>query len=47
MDVPAGCKNCANTAEDTFEMEELFGRARVGKQDGDPPPLVQEAIDTW
>eukprot|EP00850_Spirogloea_muscicola_P021824 SM000263S09811 [mRNA] locus=s263:113823:116376:- [translate_table: standard] len=46
-DVVAGCKNCANTAESTFEIESLFGRARVVCQDGDAVPKVQEAIDTW
>eukprot|EP00850_Spirogloea_muscicola_P009891 SM000056S18009 [mRNA] locus=s56:633813:641862:+ [translate_table: standard] len=41
-----GCKNCANTAESTFAIESLFGRARVVCQDGDAVPKVQEAIDT-
>lgn len=41
-----GCKNCANTAERTFIIEEDFGRARVCSQLGDRPALVQEAIDT-
>lgn len=41
-----GCKNCANTAESTFEMEPLWGRARVCNQRADQPALVQEAIDT-
>lgn len=41
-----GCKNCANTAESTFEMEPLWGRARVCSQRADQPALVQEAIDT-
>lgn len=41
-----GCKNCANTAEKTFAIEDEFGRARVQRQDGNHPALVQEAIDT-
>lgn len=41
-----GCKNCANTAESTFEIEPEFGRARVCSQTADRPALVQEAIDT-
>eukprot|EP00270_Netrium_digitus_P014961 TRINITY_DN5170_c0_g1_i1.p1 TRINITY_DN5170_c0_g1~~TRINITY_DN5170_c0_g1_i1.p1 ORF type:complete len:365 (+),score=86.37 TRINITY_DN5170_c0_g1_i1:118-1212(+) len=41
-----GCKNCANTAEATFAIEELYGRARVMDQTGDHPAKIQEAIDT-
>ncbi|KAG0585150.1 hypothetical protein KC19_3G262100 [Ceratodon purpureus] len=40
-----GCKNCANTAPDTFEIEDEFGRARVFCQLGDVRS-AQEAIDT-
>ncbi|CAK9878096.1 unnamed protein product [Sphagnum jensenii] len=40
-----GCKNCANTAPDTFAIEEEFGRARVVSQLGDPT-LAQSAIET-
>lgn len=43
----AGCKNCANCAESTFGIEDLYGRARVFNQKGDCPSKVQEAIDTW
>ncbi|CAI5975843.1 unnamed protein product [Closterium sp. NIES-64] len=41
-----GCKNCANTAEDTFEIEEMWGRARVCNQGGNPPAKIQEAVET-
>lgn len=41
-----GCKNCANTAPDTFAIEEEFGRARVVSQLGDPT-LAQSAVETW
>eukprot|EP00250_Pteridium_aquilinum_P005577 c15649_g1_i1 orf=395-1531(-) len=40
-----GCKNCANTAPKTFEIEEDFGRARVASQCG-RTPAAQQAIDT-
>ncbi|KAG0553693.1 hypothetical protein KC19_12G031600 [Ceratodon purpureus] len=40
-----GCKNCANVAPDTFEIEDEFGRARVHCQLGNVR-LAQEAIDT-
>jgi ferredoxin len=40
-----GCKNCANTAPDTFAIEEEFGRARVVSQLGDPT-LAQSAVET-
>eukprot|EP00249_Psilotum_nudum_P009236 c21806_g1_i1 orf=196-1476(+) len=40
-----GCKNCANTAPLTFDIEGDFGRARVVSQSGDPS-LVQQAIET-
>ena len=48
MDVKlcAGCKNCANVAPDTFQIEDEFGRARVHCQLGNVR-LAQEAIDTW
>lgn len=45
--LPVGCKNCANTAEDTFAIEDLWGRARVCNQHGNSPDKIQEAIDTW
>ena len=41
-----GCKNCANTAPKTFEIEESFGRARAVTQCG-RISSVQQAIDTW
>lgn len=40
-----GCKNCANTAPKTFEIEEEFGRARAVFQCG-RMTSVQQAIDT-
>jgi hypothetical protein len=46
MGCVTGCKNCANTAPDTFAIEEEFGRARVVSQLGDPT-LAQSAIETW
>lgn len=42
----AGCKNCANVAPDTFEIEDEFGRARVHCQLGSVG-RAQEAIETW
>ncbi|GJP47838.1 hypothetical protein CLOM_g7018 [Closterium sp. NIES-68] len=41
-----GCKNCANTAEETFEIEEMWGRARVCNQGGNAPSKIQEAVET-
>ncbi|GAQ89973.1 Molecular chaperone (DnaJ superfamily) [Klebsormidium nitens] len=41
-----GCKNCANCAPQTFDIEPEHGRARVMDQAGEAPELVQEAIDT-
>jgi ferredoxin len=41
-----GCGHCAHTANNTFFLEESYGRARVVRQDGDTEPLIQEAIDT-
>lgn len=41
-----GCMHCANTARNTFFIEESYGRARSFLQDGDPEALVEEAIDT-
>ncbi|MDJ1183101.1 ferredoxin [Roseofilum casamattae] len=41
-----GCRHCAHVARNTFYVEDEYGRARVIQQDGDPEPLVQEAIDT-
>jgi ferredoxin len=40
-----GCKNCANTAPKTFDIEENHGRARVMSQYGNPA-LVEMAIQT-
>lgn len=40
-----GCKNCANTAPKTFEIEMDFGRARVVSQCG-RVSAVQQAIET-
>ncbi|BFI23703.1 ferredoxin [Marchantia polymorpha subsp. ruderalis] len=40
-----GCKNCAHTAPDTFDIEEEFGRARVIAQTGNPV-MIERAIQT-
>ena len=41
-----GCTYCSCVATNTFGMEKNYGRARVFRQDGDDPDLIQEAIDT-
>lgn len=41
-----GCKHCAHVARNTFYIEPDYGRSRVVRQDADPEPLIQEAIDT-
>ncbi|MGC1306658.1 MAG: ferredoxin [Phormidesmis sp.] len=41
-----GCTHCAHVARNTFYIEPDYGRARVIRQDGDSPALIQEAIDT-
>ncbi|KAL2651990.1 hypothetical protein R1flu_020118 [Riccia fluitans] len=40
-----GCKNCAHTAPETFEIEDEYGRARAFSQTGNPV-LVERAIQT-
>lgn len=40
-----GCKHCVHVAANTFYLEPDYGRSRVMRQDGDPTPLIQEAID--
>ena len=40
-----GCKHCVHVAGNTFYLEPDYGRSRVMRQDGDPEPLIQEAID--
>ncbi|NES18324.1 MAG: ferredoxin [Symploca sp. SIO3E6] len=41
-----GCKHCAHVARNTFYIEPSFGKSRVVRQDGDPDPVIQEAVDT-
>ncbi|WP_017327194.1 ferredoxin [Synechococcus sp. PCC 7336] len=41
-----GCGHCAYVARNTFFLEEDYGKSRVMKQNGDPEPLVDEAIQT-
>mmetsp|Transcript_39686 Transcript_39686/g.65507 ORF Transcript_39686/g.65507 Transcript_39686/m.65507 type:complete len:361 (-) Transcript_39686:165-1247(-) len=41
-----GCTNCAAVAQNTFFMEEEFGRARVFLQNGDDDETVQIAVET-
>ena len=41
-----GCTYCSCVATNTFGMEDVNGRARVFRQDGDSSELIQEAIDT-
>ena len=41
-----GCKHCAHVARNTFYIEPDYGRSRVIRQDADPEPVIQEAIDT-
>ncbi|MGD1872394.1 MAG: ferredoxin [Mastigocoleus sp.] len=41
-----GCKYCAHVAQNTFYIEQDYGRSRVVRQDGDSEEIIQEAIDT-
>ena len=41
-----GCTYCSCVATNTFTMENINGRARAIRQDGDSAELIQEAIDT-
>ena len=41
-----GCRYCGNVATNTFIMEDIHGRARAARQDGDDEETIQEAIDT-
>lgn len=41
-----GCGHCAYVARNTFFLEEDYGKSRVMKQNGDPEPLIDEAIQT-
>ncbi len=41
-----GCTYCSCVATNTFAMEDINGRARAIRQDGDSAELIQEAIDT-
>ena len=41
-----GCRYCAHVATNTFIVDELHGRSRAIRQDGDNLETLQEAIDT-
>ena len=41
-----GCQYCVHVANNTFMVDENYGRARVMRQDGDTLETVQEAVDT-
>ena len=41
-----GCQYCVHVATNTFIVDEDLGRARVIRQNGDDPEVVQEAFDT-
>jgi len=41
-----GCRYCSHVARNTFYIEPDYGRSRAIRQDGDPPDLIQEAIET-
>ena len=41
-----GCRYCAHVASNTFLVEEIWGRSRAIRQDGDTTATIQEAIDT-
>ena len=41
-----GCRYCAHVANNTFIVDEEYGRSRAIRQDGDSLDIMQEAIDT-
>ena len=41
-----GCKYCVHVANNTFIVDEDYGRSRAIRQDGDNLDTLQEAIDT-
>ena len=41
-----GCRYCAHVANNTFIVDEEYGRSRAIRQDGDNLETLQEAIDT-
>ncbi|CAM9691971.1 unnamed protein product [Chrysoparadoxa australica] len=41
-----GCTHCSHVADNTFFMDDEFGRARVFQQGGDNAAVVREAIET-
>ena len=41
-----GCQYCVHVATNTFFVDEVYGRARVIRQNGDNLDVVQEAMDT-
>ena len=41
-----GCQYCVHVASNTFIVDEVHGRSRAIRQDGDSVDVIQEAIDT-
>ena len=41
-----GCKYCVHVANNTFIIDQEYGRSRAIRQDGDSLEILQEAIDT-
>ena len=41
-----GCQYCVHVANNTFIVDEDYGRSRAIRQDGDNMEILQEAIDT-
>ena len=41
-----GCQYCVHVATNTFIVDEVHGRSRAIRQDGDNIEILQEAIDT-
>ena len=41
-----GCQYCVHVATNTFMVDELHGRSRAMRQDGDSSDVIQEAIET-
>ena len=41
-----GCQYCVHVASNTFVVDEIHGRSRAIRQNGDTPEIIQEAIDT-
>tara|TARA_Y100001968_G_C19366657_1_gene722907 strand:+ start:15 stop:374 length:360 start_codon:yes stop_codon:yes gene_type:complete len=41
-----GCQYCVHVANNTFIVDQDYGRSRAIRQDGDNMEILQEAIDT-